>query len=132
MKFEEEYWVLTKEDAINYAKTLVSNSECERIMNSNKPSYNFEVCIRHAKIQLKRNLSMSEKERKIAYLKKLIIKMHTRYHTDEIVREAFPKIEQWFDYLGKECRLNPIFKAENYEMLMKISGVSINPPRVLF
>lgn len=132
MKFEDEFWVITKEDAINYAKLLVANSECENIMNNNKPSYSYEFCLKHAKQQLKRNLGMSEKERKIAHLKKLIFKMKDKYDNDEIINNSFLKLENWFHYLGSQCKLNPIFRNENHEKLQKISGIALNPKRVLF
>lgn len=132
MKFEDEYWILTKEDTINYAKLLVVNSECENIMDSNKPTYSYDYCLNHAKKQLKRNISLDGKQRKILTLKKIISRMKTRYETDEIVKNVFPTIEEWFDYLGTACKLNPIFRKENYDMLNKLSGLNIKPPRVLF
>ena len=123
MKFENEYWVLTKEDAINYAKTLVINSECENLLNDNKPVYTYEHCLLHAKKQLKRNINLTQKERKLLHLKKMILKAEHRFYNDEMIKSVFKTLDNWYSHLGK-IRLNKIFKEENRQHLEKVKSFS--------
>lgn len=123
MKFEDEFWVTTKELAISYAKTLVASSECEHMMDSNKPTYPLAHCLVHAKKQLRRNISLSEKERKLFYLQKIILKQEERFYNDELIRNCFGKLEDWYAHLG-EIKLNKIFLKENHAQLNKVKSFS--------
>lgn len=123
MKFEDEYWVLTEQDAINYAKTLVVSSECEHQLNPNKPYYNYEYCFKHAKKQLDRNSKLNEKQLKLLTLRKMILKQRQRFYDDPMIKSCFSNIENWYHHLGK-IRLNKIFLKENQHQIDKVLGMN--------
>lgn len=119
MRFEDEYWVLTKEDAINYAKSLEVSSDCEHLLNPDKPKYTYDYCLLHAKKQLKRNLSLSERDRKILTLQKMILKQRNRFHNDDMIRSIFKTERNWFQHLAN-IKLNSIFDKLNRHNLEKV------------